>query len=588
MLGDIYHSTPRVVGAPQEFLRDESYTAFAASRLARPLMLYTSTNDGFLHAFKVAPGSTTDTFKVDKLENNEIWAFMPPALLPKVPAQYPGTHQELLDGVPVVRDVVATKVGTEFVLERSQANAANPDANTTWRTILIQSFGGASPGYFALDITDPVPSQTGGGPKFLWQITTDKDGNPLFGRSGPTPLITTLFLSSGTGPAKEVAVAVLPGGDAGPSGSSCTRQTTSFADIDSAFPPRNRVHCYSPNSGPARSLTVVRLDTGEIIRTFRQTAADAPAGLAAKVTESPLDSPITGQPVAFPGETGSIADRIFVGDRDGALWRLDVSDSDPSKWTLKLFFDGYPAAGNAYDSGEPIATRPIVSVDALGQVTVAFSTGDQEVLTADPTMSTYIWSITEVLDATGTKFQSKANWYTKLTGGERVAGPMSLFNGALYFSSFAPESASGGNVCKAGSSRVWGVDYLIPTQKTDLSKGGLARLPEDPNASPVTLVQFIDNSSSLVDDGAVIFGVGIAQLPTCAEETTSAGSNDYLGHGTLSHTSLSRTNPGKFQLVMHTGNKGASPLGGQTKTVSFDLAEPPASAFFDGWAALVE
>ena len=589
LVGDIHHSTPQTVGIPQDSLRDETYTTFVAQQSKRPLMLYTSTNDGFLHAFKVAVGDPTDTRDVKSLQNNELWAFVPPAVLPRIPSQYPGVHLNLLDGVPVIRDVVATKqTSGAFRLERAGADVANPgNGNTTWRTILVQSFGGEFPGYFALDVTDPVPTTSGGGPKFLWQLTTGENNEPLFGTGGPTPLITTLFIKeAGSTISKEVAVAVLPGGSGGsPTGASCTRKTTSFSDVDSSFPPRTSVNCYPAAAGPARSLTVVRLDSGEILRTFRQATGDAPASISALVTAAPIDSPITGIPVAFPAQTGAVADRVFVGDQDGTLWRVDVSDTDPANWTMKLFFDAY--SGGAATDGQPIATRPVISVDVQGDVTVAMSTGDQEVLTASNT-DNYVWSLTENLDSTGLKFVSKANWFTKLTGGERVAGPMTLFNSALYFSTFAPEAAGSSNVCRAGTSRVWGVDYLVPRTASDLSKGGKERLPDDPNATVINLVQFIDNTSNLIDDGATIFGVGVAQLPTCNSETVLPGSNDYLGHGSLQHTQISNVNPGKFQLVMHTGSAGTSTLGGSTNVVSFDLATPPSMSRIGSWAAALE
>ena len=38
-----------------------------------------------------------------------------------------------------------------------------------------------------------------------------------------------------------------------------------------------------------------------------------------------IPAPIVGQPVAYPSDTGLIADRLFVGDAEGRIWRIDVS-----------------------------------------------------------------------------------------------------------------------------------------------------------------------------------------------------------------------------------------------------------------------
>ncbi len=587
LVGDIYHSTPRIIGKPGEFLRDESYSVFAAQNASRPLVLYTATNDGFLHAFKVAAGDALDTFKVDSLTNNELWAFIPPAVLPDIPAQYPGTHLNLLDGVPVVKDVVATALGGgAFKFERLGADAqVGKGSNGTWRSVLVAGFGPSRGGYYALDVTDHTA------PRFLWQLTTDSAGAPLFGTSSGTPVITTIFMKDGAS-TKEVAVAVLPGG-AGATATStpCTRPTGLANDIDTSYVPRTSVPCYTGPGIESRSLTIVRLDTGEVIRTFRRTTGEAPVGLSVQnrvSTVAGLLSPVTGQPVAFPADTGSIADRIFVGDLDGNLWRVDLSSTEPANWTMSLFFDGFPTIlGNAFGSGQPVQTPPILSVDLKGQITVAFSTGDQDVITATPNMKNYVWSLTETVDTSGAtaRFISKANWFSAMTDGERVAGAMSLFNGSLFFSSFKPEAAGSTNVCRAGSSRVWGVHYLLPKVAADLSQGGAARLPENPSATPVTLVQFIDASSPLLPDDAVIFGVGVAQTPSCNDSTSVSG-DPYLGGG--SHTALTSVNPGKFQLVMHTGSGGSTQLGGAAKTLEIDLPAPQNTATIDSWAAIVE
>ncbi|MEZ4224149.1 MAG: PilC/PilY family type IV pilus protein [Polyangiaceae bacterium] len=578
LVGDIFHSTPNIVGPPAALLRDETYELFASSRAKRPIVMYTSTNDGFLHAFKVAAVDPADSFKVDAMQNNELWAFVPPAVLPSFPSQYPGTHQVLLDGLPVIKDVVAQTGVSGLVFERSPGQASSGQGQ--WRTILLQGFGGGRGGYFALDVTDPAA-----GPKFLWQLTEDESGAPLFGNNSSTPVISTLFFDTGGGVVKEVAVAVLPGGDAVPTGGPCARRDPVPTGVDTRFTPRSNVPCYGA-AVPARSLTVVRLDNGEVIRSFRGELTDAPANLSAagRVIHAPIDSPITGTPVPFPATTGAIADRIFVGDRDGTLWRVDVSSTNPSNWTMKLFFDTYATTlGHDWDEGHAIETPPILSVDDLGNITLAISTGDQDVLTATPGMATYAFSLTEKVVTVGPVFTSNANWYTRFDDGERVAGPMTLFNGSLFFSTFAPEPPGSAQVCKAGSSRVWGVDYIKPKQigsaLGDLSKGGLERLPDSGS-----LVQFIDSSSTLLQDGSVIFGVGVTQLPSCTEEASVT--DPYFGSGT--HTSISNIAPGNFQLVMHTGGIGQTVVGGKSRRLEINLPTPRSTTNIDSWAAIIE
>lgn len=583
LVGHIFHSTPQVVAPPNELLRDETYQTFRTLKATRPTVLYTSSNDGFLHAFRVSPPVTSRA-------QNELWAFMPPAVLPLVQTEYPPKRVDLLDGAPTIRDVPATLSGSTWRLERAAAGSRT--GSTSWRTILLQSFGGSQGGYFAVDVTDPDPASTDGGPKFLWQLTTDGTGNPLFGNSGATPLITSLYFDdsgSGGGSPKEVAVAILPGGfgDIVPT-TACDIATDSGGLIpmqyrtgtsDANLPARPQVRCW-PNT-PARSLTIVRLDDGRIIRSFRGRTGDYPTALAPVVGDlAPLNSPITGQPAAFPGGTGVIADRLFVGDYDGVVWRVDVSSTDPRNWKMKRFFDAY--TGKPALSGQPIQTPPSISTDNAGQVTVAFSTGDQEARGSSLDMLTYVWTVRERLTTGVSLPTAEALWSSEFSGGERVTGPISLFSGVVYFSSFKPQLA-GSSLCGSGESRIWGMDYVERKDPSDYTKGGKARLPKDESAAP-ELVQYIDNSSKLVEPGASLFGVTVSQAPSCYADEAVA--DPFFGSGT--HSSVSNVTPGNFQLVMQTSKSSTNATGGTTQVKTINLPTPPNTPIIESWAAIVE
>ena len=612
LVGDIYHATPRLVNKPSELTKDNSYELFQRNYATRPLMLYTSTNDGFLHAFKVASNLKGDTELIDTKKNNELWAFVPPQVLPRIPSTYPFTHQLLMDGVSVVKDVVARKTSGSYpyVFERSTADAASGSTNITWRSILVQGFGGTYPGYFALDVTNPDPSMTingdSGGPKFLWQITSDSAGNPLFGTGGATPIITTLvFDEDGTG-AREVPVAILPGGSSGAGSAGpdptpgCVRATSS-SDLAkfSSYPPRPRVPCYTTNLG-ARSLTIVRLDTGKVVRTFRRAVSEVPAALQPRVTVAPLDSPITGEPIAYPSDVGSVAERIFVGDQDGTLWKVDVSNKTPSNWTMSLFWDAYPAVAihaqpvATWNSGQPIATPPVLSVDLNGNLTLAVSTGAQNALGVSPGMQNFVWSLKDLPDASKVYFAS-LNWVQQFLDGERVTGPMSLFESFLYFSTVTPPPASAACTTTNGA-RIWGMHYTTPrdgegTPATppDRTLGGLAAPVFLTNFNVTT--QYVTDTVLLgnsADKQAVIFGVTIAQVPTCYQ--TDTVSDPYFGNSSR----ISNVNPGKFQLLVQTGAAAvgtggkADANGAAARVAATTLPTVAQPSKVEGWAAIVE
>lgn len=620
LFGDIYHATPRVVNAPRDLTRDDSYQAFQSLYATRPMMLYTSTNDGMLHGFKAASNLQGDTELIDSKKNNELWAFIPPEVLPYIPRGYPYTHQLLMDGVSVIKDVVARKTTDSYpyVFERTASDAqADASANVTWRTILVQSFGGTFPGYFALDVTNPDPTMTindeSGGPKFLWQLTNDASGQPLFGAGGATPIITTLLVEevANTG-AREVPVAILPGGNSGSAGSDggnspkgCKR-ASSAADLASSrfsgYTPRPNVPCYTDHLG-SRSLTIVRLDNGKIIKTFRRALTDVPTAVQSNVLIAPLDSPITGEPVAYPSDVGSVADRIFVGDQDGSLWKVDVSKKSPADWKMSLFWDAYGGGdGNPagdWNSGQPIATAPVLSVDTVGNLTVALSTGDQSSLGTSTGQTNFIWSLRDLPNtANPPVFSADLAWGYEFLDGERVTGPISLFNSYLYFSTVTPPPPNAACTSTNGA-RVWGMHYLTPRDGNGTTSNPAVRTVGG-QAAPFlatlgTTNQYVTDTALLgtsASKQAVIFGVTVAQVPTCYSEDTLP---DGLGNNT---TRISNVNPGKFQLLIQTGTASVgtgakAEAAGATSGLSagaaaISLPSLATPARIEGWAALVE
>jgi type IV pilus assembly protein PilY1 len=565
--GAIYHATPAAIGPPSAAIRDPAYEAFALSNSTRPLMLYSATTDGQLHAFKVASNDPSDSSGVlaDELENNELWSFLPPHVLPNLLSQYSSAQQLLLDGTPVVKDVI---------FERSLNQAIAGSA--TWHTVLVAGGGNAGGFYYALDITNPT------NPVFLWQISNTSAGGslePLFGTRSGTPAIATISYDDGSS-VKEVGVAILPGGHGTLGTGDCVRHLNSFPGVDTVtgqlqnYLPRTSVRCWQ--GGPARSLTIVRLDTGEVLASFRGEAGDGPAALDGSRTKVVgFDSPITGEPVPFPSLVGQLADRIYVGDADGTLWRVDLSRPDPAQWRVHLAWDAY-SAGDTPADGQPVETRPVISLDEKGNTIILYATGDQEnFFTATTGMKNRVWSISEVPIAAFTyPFRNKENWFLNFDDGKRVTGPIALFDEVLYFATFTPQT--GANVCSEGFGSIWGVDFV----KFTSTAGGprpLPRLPQDPNAVPIV---FVDEQPQAA--GTVVFGVAITQQPSCFE--TASVSDEYVGN----YTQVTTAVPPRFVLKFHTGAQGTPNTGSVTNVDTLVLPIPRNTSIIDSWAAIIE
>jgi type IV pilus assembly protein PilY1 len=615
--GSVFHATPTVVGPPGSLLHDDGYINFASTTSGyglRPQVLYAATNDGLLHAFSVG----TD---VNQLKNNELWALIPPAVMPNLRASYPSTNMFLLDGSPVVKDVV---------WERSASQQGN---GSTWHTTIVAGFGPTEPGYYAVDVTNPDPigmaasakapsdPPSGGallkGPVFLWQLTTMPATNAaVFGARSGTPAITTLFMNPDNTFAREIGVAILPGGqNSGPtsslgSGSSCTRctstagcttKTSDSAPVNS-YKARTAVRCWGANQQPTdavvgRSLSVVRLDTGEIVRVFMR-ATDVPQSTdtlfkanPSRIIDTPLDSPMTGVPVVYPSDVGTDATKVFVGDSDGTIWRFDLSDTDPSKWFGELFLDLYNQAADtsstSWSDGQPIQVPPVTSLDNNGNVVLSVATGSQEQF--DTTGVDYVYSISETVNtqASPVKLRAQVNWWlnpttvTRDQPGERVSGAMTVFDGVLYFATYA---AANPNIksCQAGNGRIWGLDYVQPLDSTTLSKGGLPRMALIPNNVNGQYIQPDLTDTSLT--GVVIPGVSIKGTVACSGLGTAT--NDQYVAGAMHSTPSGMTAPPSYSVFTQLGKPGSN--GAATQQYEVSVPPPVSPTMIDSWAPVLE
>jgi len=621
-LGDIYHATPVQVGPPSDFLRDESYTLYRNTKATRQPFMLTATNDGILHAFK--SNVKTET------ENVELYGFVPPAVLPHIAKQYGGAHALLLDASPVVKDVAFGATGSSTPWGRSRADARGGNAN--WRTVAV---GGLTTGrgYYAVDISDPTR------PVLLWQLTKFKDAlagdADLFGTYPGVPAIGTVYYKDpGASQPVETPVAFLPGGEGTQfKAGTCPRWKSPSFTGDSFTTARSSVRCWT---GPGNSFTVVRLWDGKILRRFSADPSDTsgarptePNGAAKKFLAAgksdivqdfttgatstnwtPIDAPITGAVALYPAATGAVTTRAFVGDYDGDLYKLDVSDTDPKNWRFELFHDAYYPADTAnadFTKWGPVAIPPVLTVDRFGDIVVDYATGDQNNFSTNNL--NHMFSLTEKIktDVSGAKVAApKLNWHLRLPNGITTTGPMSLFSGTLFFSTFTPDTASA-DACLRGEGTIWGVDYLetepsvvnadgspVPMgrhNKTTASDSTYAATPcPSGYANSDARAGFGYYRCISLGAGTIVFGAGVTQRPSCVSTPSSSiGIDPYLGTA-ATHSTISDISMGNFELVAQTGPKSAGTTigGGTTKTITRTLTRPLSSTRIDSWAAIIE
>ena len=303
-MGDVNHSTPVVVGPPAEdpAYMGSGYAEFQLAYAGRQKVLYIGANDGMLHCFDTATGE-------------ELWGFIPYNLLRKLKNMYAVdatnntryfAHDVYVDGTPAVADV--------------QINGA-------WRTVLITGQGPGSGSalagglnyYWALDVTDPT------NPIPLWEITHKDGSNRItMGETWSTPAIGKVNHSG-------------------------TARWAAF--MGSGY-----------DNDPAANIAgtyfyVVRVDNGAVLRTRTITQVNSASfsGARQPYRYTNIQAAIVASPTAIDTDSNGFVNSVYVGDLDGRLYRLDVTQTNPSNWAMTAIYTDYLYY--------PIITKPAVWLD---------------------------------------------------------------------------------------------------------------------------------------------------------------------------------------------------------------------------------
>jgi len=187
LLGDIFHSSPNRVVAPLPSTSDickqgaerqclislwdtETKNGLAAydefqktpTYRDRRRIVLVGADDGMLHAFDDGPfvDAVSDWPVQDVTQ--ELWAFIPPDLIPKLPLLLGAEHHLFVDGTAMVRDVWVD--GTGNSLGSGTRNDVKEAEEFHTVAVVGERRGGTR--YFALDITDATEPKSV--PRFLW------------------------------------------------------------------------------------------------------------------------------------------------------------------------------------------------------------------------------------------------------------------------------------------------------------------------------------------------------------------------------------------------------------------------------------
>jgi len=407
----------------------------------RDEVVYIGGNDGMVHAFLSRrhnpvglppPGRTTNydtalgNCPVDLatpigsqvVQSNclgiELWGYSP-QLLHNYWGAIRGGHYFMVDGSPIVSDVLFTKgnnnppvpaLGTACTLDGSAACVPQWE----YRTVLIQCLGGGGPGCFALDVSNPYD------PKLLWERQMTTASTVRQTTSSRPQIVRMRRMVGGIGIPYSVA---LMGGGLG----------ETKAGV------------------PAGSFLAVGLEDGTV--TYSPTQASGP---------------FAGSPTCLDTDNDSFTDTCYISTVDAQIYKVRFANGDPASMSMALFFDGRARLGVLGLPGSTTIrsySRIAVTFDSNRDLRLFYGTGNFEDV-QNATESNYFF---ELRDGD----PSAAPGLTAINGsscgggtGVNVLGPREkiifdpiISNGTVLFTSYAPDP----NPCLTGPGFLYGVSY---------------------------------------------------------------------------------------------------------------------------------
>ena len=316
LLGDIINSGVSYSGAPSISFTGSGYAKFRAANDTRSPTVFAGANDGMLHAF----AAKTDTVK-GITAGDELFAYVPSWMAPKLSAltskDYINNHQAYVDAPSTV----------------GEAQVANADAATDWKTVLVSGTGAGGRGVFALDVSKPESFTASNA---MWEFTPDDDAD--IGYVVGRPQI--MRFKTGAGTYRWFAVVA----------SGANNYNSSFTTQGGSGKPTLFMLALDKSTGTAWSLGT----------NYFKVSFPVDATLAG--TQATGMSNFT----ALYGTAGEVT-QIYAGDYHGKVWKLDFTDATGYKPVTDWNIDKL-SSFNAGDATTPKPYPLFIAKDTAGNV----------------------------------------------------------------------------------------------------------------------------------------------------------------------------------------------------------------------------
>ncbi len=434
-LGDIFHSSPLRIQAPNYFYEDEGWDSFYnVMSNKRSAFVYAGGNDGMLHVI-------ADTiFGQGAKGGHEIAGIIPMNFVPKV-KNLLNSHGYFVDGDPTAADVWFPANEGDSVKHWKE-----------WHTVLIAAQGEGGNSFTAFDVTDPKneTAHTVSSLTFLFDAWQSDTLEKRLGFTTSTPVIHKVGVnwSVYSGKIIDRFYAFMGGGQ--------------FPD------PMDISIVDSFSSGTLRGNNIIAFDVWKA----------AMSGIDQSVTfippvEASMKYPFVASPavVNINPQFGNRYDYLFIPDAAGQLWFVNLQFPNPSDWKARKIFE--PELPTSSDSAEiykwhPAYYYPLVWKDPLqGGYWIAYGTGNRSRIFDES--SERFYALYYPIDA----FSDTANiplytedslgvlpdestdcgWMLNLTHDrEKVVTPAIYLMDSLEFYTFSPGGAVEIGPCEIGGS----------------------------------------------------------------------------------------------------------------------------------------
>ncbi len=331
-LGDIFHFSPVMVGVPNRLLAkfDPVYKSFYEHYQNRKEVVFVGANDGMLHCFDAETG-------------NELWAFIPPAVLKKL--NYLATndkHNYFVDGQAIVKDIRFRTLHNDY---------------RDWRTVILFGLGYGGDSYYCIDVTNPIR------PKFRWSI-----GN---GTHGTNAGKTILVQKKGNNTTVINSDALL--------GCTISKPSVGILNINSKAKPTAVLSGgYDENeqagnvSAAGKYLVAVNAWNGDVIKEFIYDSSNSNS--KKKWANDQWLYSTVASPTLIDKNNDRTTDTIYQADIGGNIWKIDVSSNNSLNWKPKILFKSNGTI-NGGVSNQGFFIQPTVGYDNEYNIWVFAGTG---------------------------------------------------------------------------------------------------------------------------------------------------------------------------------------------------------------------